>query len=150
MSFVCCLADDGPGCNSSPAALVALFDHSERYFNRGRGCQSQRPPPNLKNHLKLCRSPPWNNICIPRSNSVIYRPMPSVLSFAESVIRSFRFQPDSGLEWDYPHIPFRIISCISKFQPSRSSMLWFQHPIWLIIQSYLVAVALIPSMMILI
>lgn len=151
---MCYLADDGPGCDSSPATLVALFDHSERYFNRGRGCQSQRSPPNMKNHFKLCRSPLWNNVCIPRSNTVIYRPTHSVLSFTESAIRSFRFRPNyhwisvwSGTTHVYLSISY---SCISKLQPSRSSMLWFQHAIWLIVQSYLVAVAMIPSMMILV
>jgi hypothetical protein len=55
MTPVRCLVDDDPGRNCPPASLVALFNHSERHFNRDRGRQSKRSPTDIKKRSKLCR-----------------------------------------------------------------------------------------------
>ena len=145
------LADDGPGFNSSPATLVALFDHSERYFNRGRRCQSQRSPPNMKNHPKLCRSPPRNKLCIPRINYLSFIGLYAhylLDRIGDPLIPILAQLPwDFGLEWDYPRVSFHLISCISELQPSRLSKLRFQYAIRLIIPSYHAAVVMTLSMM---
>ena len=73
--------------------------------------------------------------------SAIYRSTRSALSFPESVIRSFPAQLYYLVisVWSgTTHMYLSFISHISEFSPSRSSMLWSQYAIWLIVQSCLV------------